>query len=55
MLAADMRALEWLAVAEMFFVPPGFTANFMYELHDAVRRLDFVREALHGSFPPQDA
>jgi len=46
-LAADMRALEWLlAVAEMFFVPPGFTSNFMHELRTMLfEELDFVREA----------
>jgi predicted unusual protein kinase regulating ubiquinone biosynthesis (AarF/ABC1/UbiB family) len=46
-LAADMRALGWIMrIAELIVVPPGFTANFMYELSTMLfEELDFVREA----------
>jgi len=46
-LAADMRALGWiLGGAELLFLRPGFTANFLYELRTMLmEELDFVREA----------
>jgi len=46
-LAADMRALGWLLrAAEVFFLPPGFTANFIFELRTMLmEELDFTREA----------
>lgn len=49
-LAADMRALGWLLkVAELLFLRPGFTANFIFELRTMLmEELDFVREARFG-------
>lgn len=49
-LAADMRALEWLLnFSELFYMPPGFTANFIYELRSMLmEELNFVREARFG-------
>lgn len=46
-LAADMRALTWLMTwAEFYTMPPGFTANFMFELKSMLfEELDFIREA----------
>lgn len=46
-LAADMRALRWLAfVTEMLLFAPGFTSNFVFELNSMLmEELDFVREA----------
>jgi ubiquinone biosynthesis protein len=47
LLAADMRALEWLLkLAELVVLTPGFTANFIVELRTMLmEELDFVREA----------
>ena len=49
-LAADMRALGWLMqVAELVFLRPGFTRNFLSELSMMLmEELDFVREARFG-------
>jgi ubiquinone biosynthesis protein len=49
-LAADMRALAWLLnLSELFYMPPGFTANFIYELRTMLmEELNFVREARFG-------
>jgi predicted unusual protein kinase regulating ubiquinone biosynthesis (AarF/ABC1/UbiB family) len=46
-LAADMRALHWIALAtEQLLFAPGFTANFVFELRTMLmEELDFVREA----------
>lgn len=47
LLAADMRALSWLmSLAELVILPPGFTANFLFELKTMLlEELNFVREA----------
>jgi len=47
LLAADMRALGWLLkLVESFFLRPGFTKNFRFELETMLREeLDFRREA----------
>lgn len=47
LLAADMRALGWLlAIAELLFLPPGFSENFIFELRTMLmEELDFTREA----------
>jgi ubiquinone biosynthesis protein len=49
-LAADMRALGWLMMlAELVYLRPGFTANFLAELNMMLmEELDFVREARFG-------
>lgn len=49
-LAADMRALGWLLkLAELIFLRPGFTTNFLSELRTMLmEELDFVREARFG-------
>jgi len=46
-LAADMRALGWiLGFAELAFLRPGFTSNFLFELSSMLmEELDFIREA----------
>lgn len=46
-LAADMNALSWmLMLAELVFLRPGFTNNFLYELSTMLaEEMDFVREA----------
>jgi ubiquinone biosynthesis protein len=47
LLAADMRALGWLLeIAELLFLPPGFSENFIFELRTMLmEELDFTREA----------
>ncbi len=47
LLAADMRALNWLlTLAELVWLRPGFTTNFIVELRTMLmEELDFVREA----------
>jgi len=49
-LAVDMRALGWLmALAELIYLRPGFTTNFVSELRLMLfEELDFVREARFG-------
>jgi len=49
-LAADMCALGWLmTLAELVYLRPGFTANFLAELNMMLmEELDFVREARFG-------
>ncbi|MFY2557189.1 ABC1 kinase family protein [Corallococcus terminator] len=45
--AADMRALGWiLGLAELWFVPPGYSRQLLHELSTMLyEELDFVREA----------
>ena len=45
--ASDLRVLTWvLRLAELFFLPPGFTRQLMYALETMLlEELDFVREA----------
>lgn len=45
--AADIRGLSWvLALLEAFWLPPGFTRHFIFELRQMLfEELDFVREA----------
>jgi ubiquinone biosynthesis protein len=45
--AADMRVLGWLlSVAELYFLPPGFSANLLFELKTMLfEELDFTKEA----------
>lgn len=45
--AADMRALGWILwLAEVWFVPPGYSRQLLYELSSMLyEELDFVREA----------
>jgi len=47
LLVADIRALGWtLRLLEHVVLPPGFTANFVFELRDMlVAELDFRKEA----------
>ncbi len=45
--AADIRGLSWvLSLLETFWLPPGFSAHFVFELRQMLfEELDFVREA----------
>ena len=45
--AADMRVLGWLLwVAELFYLPPGFSINLLFELKTMLfEELDFTKEA----------
>ena len=45
--AADIRGLAWvLTLLEMFWLPPGFSTHFVFELRQMLfEELDFVREA----------
>lgn len=46
-MAADLRALAWLfRVCELIWLPPGMTANFVYDLRNMLlSELDFRQEA----------
>ena len=45
--AADIRGLSWvMTLLETFWLPPGFTKHFVFELRQMLfEELDFVREA----------
>jgi ubiquinone biosynthesis protein len=45
--ATDMRVMGWLiAVAELYFLPPGFSTNLLFELKTMLfEELDFTKEA----------